>query len=68
VSVITSLWCKPDASGQPKETREYWGRRYVLEEAIRGDFALVKAQAADKVPTIHKNAKGHTIFMLQMYE
>ena len=35
---------------QPKETREFNGRVYILEEAIRGDFALVKAQKADKVP------------------
>ena len=34
---------------QPKETREFHGRRYILEEAIRGDFALVKAKRADKV-------------------
>jgi 3-oxoacid CoA-transferase/3-oxoacid CoA-transferase subunit A len=31
----------------PKETREFNGRMYVLEHAIRGDFALVKAWRAD---------------------
>jgi 3-oxoacid CoA-transferase subunit A len=31
-----------------KEEREYNGRRYILEEAITGDFALVKAWKADK--------------------
>ena len=31
-----------------KETREIDGRHYVLEQAIRGDFALVKAWKADR--------------------
>jgi 3-oxoacid CoA-transferase subunit A len=31
-----------------KETREFEGRPYVLEHAIRGDFALVKAWKADE--------------------
>jgi 3-oxoacid CoA-transferase subunit A len=31
----------------PKETREFGGRRYLLEEAIVTDFALVKAKAGD---------------------
>lgn len=34
---------------EPKETREFDGRGYVLEHAIRGDFALVKAQVGDLV-------------------
>ncbi len=32
----------------PKETREFGGRLYVLEEAIRADFALVHAHTADR--------------------
>ncbi len=32
----------------PKETREFGGRRYVLEEAITADFAFVKAYRGDK--------------------
>jgi 3-oxoacid CoA-transferase/3-oxoacid CoA-transferase subunit A len=32
----------------PKETREFGGRPYVLEHAIRGDFALVKAWKGDR--------------------
>eukprot|EP01104_Vermistella_antarctica_P006313 TRINITY_DN17024_c0_g1_i1.p1 TRINITY_DN17024_c0_g1~~TRINITY_DN17024_c0_g1_i1.p1 ORF type:complete len:534 (+),score=146.63 TRINITY_DN17024_c0_g1_i1:87-1688(+) len=32
---------------QPKEIREFNGREYVLEEAIRGDVSLIKAQKAD---------------------
>ncbi|MGQ0552534.1 MAG: CoA transferase subunit A [Planctomycetota bacterium] len=31
-----------------KETREFGGRHFVLEHAIRGDFALVKAWKADE--------------------
>jgi 3-oxoacid CoA-transferase subunit A len=31
-----------------KEIREFGGRKYVLEESIRGDFAFVKAWKADK--------------------
>jgi 3-oxoacid CoA-transferase subunit A len=31
-----------------KETREFGGRQYVLEQAITGDFALVKAWKADE--------------------
>ena len=36
----------PVAEG--KETREFDGRPYVLEEAITGDFAIVKAWKADR--------------------
>ena len=31
-----------------KETREFDGREYILEEAITGDFAIVKAWKADR--------------------
>ena len=34
--------------GEGKEEREFKGRRYILEEAITGDFAIVKAWKADK--------------------
>ena len=43
-----------DASGnvvkasEPKETREFNGRKYVLEPSITGDFAFVKAFRGDK--------------------
>jgi len=33
----------------PKETREFEGRSYVMETALRGDFALVKAWKGDPV-------------------
>jgi 3-oxoacid CoA-transferase subunit A len=34
--------------GEGKETREFNGRRYILEEAITTDFALVKGWKADR--------------------
>ncbi|MQY33772.1 putative succinyl-CoA:3-ketoacid coenzyme A transferase subunit A [Streptomyces sp. RB17] len=39
----------------PKETREFGGRRYLLEEAITADFALVRAAVADR----HGNCVFH---------
>ena len=33
---------------QPRVTRVFDGKRYLMEEAIRGDFAFVKAWRADK--------------------
>lgn len=34
--------------GDGKEEREFNGKRYILEESIRGDFAIVKAWKADR--------------------
>ncbi|GBL02764.1 CoA transferase subunit A [Glaciecola sp. KUL10] len=34
--------------GEGKESREFNGRNYILEEAITGDFAIVKAYKADR--------------------
>lgn len=34
--------------GEGKEVREFGGRKYILEESITGDFALVKAWKADR--------------------
>ncbi|MFI1073538.1 CoA transferase subunit A [Streptomyces puniciscabiei] len=39
----------------PKETREFGGRRYLLEEAITADFGLVRAAVADR----HGNCVFH---------
>jgi 3-oxoacid CoA-transferase len=39
----------------PRETRTFAGRRYVLEEALRPDFALVRAQRGDR----HGNLAFH---------
>lgn len=38
-----------------KETREFDGKRYVLERALHGDFALVKAARADRVGNLTYN-------------
>ena len=34
--------------GEGKEVREFDGRHYILEEAIKGDFAIVKGWKADR--------------------
>lgn len=36
-------------TSKPKETREFNGKQYVLEEALFGDYALVKVHKADKL-------------------
>ena len=43
------------AASPPKEVREFGGRRYLLEEAITADFALVRAAVADR----HGNCVFH---------
>ncbi|WP_083976134.1 CoA transferase subunit A [Kitasatospora azatica] len=40
----------------PKEVREFGGRRYLLERAITADFALVRAELADR----HGNLVFHS--------
>lgn len=37
-----------EISGEPRNVGQFNGRNYVLETAITGDFALVKAWKADK--------------------
>ena len=34
--------------GEGKEVREFHGRKYILEESVTGDFAIVKAWKADR--------------------
>ncbi|KAA8917060.1 hypothetical protein TRICI_000732 [Trichomonascus ciferrii] len=36
-------------TSKPKEIREFKGRKFILEEAIDGDFAFIKAFKADKL-------------------
>ena len=45
---------KPVLYSKPRETRVFNGRHYVMEEAIRGDFALIKGWKAD--------ANGNVVF------
>ncbi|XP_062569119.1 succinyl-CoA:3-ketoacid coenzyme A transferase 1, mitochondrial-like isoform X5 [Saccostrea cucullata] len=44
----------------PREVREFNGFKYIMEEAITGDFALIKAHKADKVGnlTFRKTARN----------
>eukprot|EP01038_Epipyxis_sp_PR26KG_P010918 gene10918-14656_t len=36
-------------TSKPRETRSFNGRNFVMEEAIRGDYALIKAWKGDKL-------------------
>lgn len=47
---------KVDVVSKPRPTAEFNGRKYVLEESITGDFALIKAYKADE--------KGNLVFHL----
>ncbi|PRQ76068.1 hypothetical protein AAT19DRAFT_13090 [Rhodotorula toruloides] len=37
-----------EVPGKPRETREFNGKGYLMEEAIKGDYALVKVWKADE--------------------
>jgi 3-oxoacid CoA-transferase len=45
---------------QPKETREFNGKKYVLEESFTGDYACIKAWKADTLGNIrfHSTARN----------
>eukprot|EP01127_Copromyxa_protea_P024554 TRINITY_DN973_c0_g1_i4.p1 TRINITY_DN973_c0_g1~~TRINITY_DN973_c0_g1_i4.p1 ORF type:complete len:356 (+),score=101.19 TRINITY_DN973_c0_g1_i4:340-1407(+) len=45
---------KVEIESKPRPTAVFDGRKYVLEESIKGDFALIKAHKADK--------KGNLVF------
>jgi 3-oxoacid CoA-transferase len=38
---------KPEILSAPREVRQFNGKNYVMEEAITGDFSLIKAWKAD---------------------
>lgn len=46
--------------GKKKETREFNGKKYLLEEAITGDYAFVKCYKADKEGNLifHRTARN----------
>ena len=54
----------PTAVGTPlaegKELRQFEGREYVMEHALKGDFALVRCERADRLGnlTFHKTARN----------
>lgn len=37
-----------DIPGKPREVREFNGKGYLMEEAIKGDYALIKVWKADE--------------------
>lgn len=47
---------KPDGAiaeyGQPRDVKVFKGKSYVMEEAIQGDYAFVKAYKADKLGNV----------------
>jgi hypothetical protein len=40
--------------GKKRETREFDGRGYLLEEAIKGDYAFIRAWKADEVSNLNR--------------
>lgn len=50
----------PEISGEPRHFQEFDGRNYVMETAITGDFALIKAWKADKAGNLifNKSARN----------
>ena len=47
---------KVEVVSKPRPTAEFNGRKYVLEDSITGDFALIKAYKGDE--------KGNLVFHL----
>ena len=37
---------------KPRETREFNGRHYIMEEAIKGDVAFIRAWKADEAGNV----------------
>lgn len=37
-----------EIAGKPREVREFGGKGYIMEEAIKGDYALIKVWKADE--------------------
>lgn len=54
-----------DIVSEPREDRMFDGRNYILEEAIRGDFALIKAWKADRTGNLifRKTARNFNVPM-----
>ncbi|KAI9193571.1 dynamic domains of succinyl-Coa:3-Ketoacid-coenzyme A transferase from Pig heart [Polychytrium aggregatum] len=50
----------PAIVSEPRETREFHGRNYVMEKAITGDYALIKAWKADTEGNLifHRTARN----------
>lgn len=52
-----------EVPGKPREVREFNGRGYLMEEAIIGDYALVKVWKADE----YGNCVFRCVFVLAVY-
>jgi 3-oxoacid CoA-transferase len=49
-------------ASKPREVREFNGRKFIMEEAITGDFSLIKGWKADTRGNIvfrHAHARTH---------
>ena len=47
------------STNRPREVREFNGKPYVMEEAIQGDFALIKAYKADTYGNLQFRLAAH---------
>jgi 3-oxoacid CoA-transferase len=49
-----------EIASDPKETRDFEGKHYVLERSIRADYALVKAWKADRIGNlVYRGSAGN---------
>lgn len=57
-------------ASKPREVREFNGQHFILEEAITGDFALVKAWKADRAGNVifRKSARNFNLPMCKAAE
>ncbi|XP_023598266.1 succinyl-CoA:3-ketoacid coenzyme A transferase 1, mitochondrial isoform X1 [Trichechus manatus latirostris] len=57
-------------ASKPKEVREFNGQHFILEEAITGDFALIKAWKADRAGNVifRKSARNFNLPMCKAAE
>uniref|UniRef100_A0A3Q1LIX4 Succinyl-CoA:3-ketoacid-coenzyme A transferase n=1 Tax=Bos taurus TaxID=9913 RepID=A0A3Q1LIX4_BOVIN len=57
-------------ASKPREVREFKGQHFILEEAITGDFALVKAWKADRAGNVifRKSARNFNLPMCKAAE
>ncbi len=51
--------------GVPKEAREFNGKRYLLEQALAGDVALIRAWKVDEVGNcVFRSVRGSPEFLM----
>lgn len=56
---------EPEILSKVREMREFNGRKYIMEETLFADFALIKAWKADKKGNLifHKTAQNFNVDM-----